>query len=41
MAHRISAKITKVSASHVLFLSQAQVVANTIDTAAQTLSKGQ
>lgn len=41
MAHRINAKITKVSASHALFLSQAQVVANTIDTAAQTLSKGQ
>lgn len=40
MAHRINAKITKVSASHALFMTQPQVIADTIDTAAKTVSMG-
>ncbi|MGV6876421.1 alpha/beta fold hydrolase [Pseudochelatococcus sp. B33] len=39
MAERIGAKITKVSASHALFMTQPKVVADTIDTAAQAVSK--
>ena len=39
MAHRINAKITTVSASHALFMTQPEVVADTIDAAAQTVSK--
>ncbi|MHA7775147.1 alpha/beta fold hydrolase [Roseibium sp. M-1] len=38
MAERIGAKITKVSASHALFLTQPKVVADTIDEAARTVS---
>jgi hypothetical protein len=38
MAERIGAKITKVSASHALFMTQPKVVADTIDEAAQTVS---
>lgn len=39
MAERIGAKITKVSASHALFMTQPKVIADTIDQAAQTVSK--
>ncbi|UDF05234.1 alpha/beta fold hydrolase [Asticcacaulis sp. AND118] len=39
MAHRINAKVTKVSASHALFMTQPEVVADTIDTAAKTVSQ--
>jgi hypothetical protein len=35
MAERIGADITKVSASHALFMTQPKVVANTIDRAAK------
>ena len=38
MAERIKAKITKVSASHALFMTQPAVIANTIDQAAKTVS---
>lgn len=38
MAERIKAKITKVSASHSLFMTQPTVVADTIDQAAKTAS---
>ncbi|MBY5548937.1 alpha/beta hydrolase [Rhizobium leguminosarum] len=38
MAERIKAKITKVSASHALFMSQPKVVADTIDEAAKAVS---
>jgi pimeloyl-ACP methyl ester carboxylesterase len=38
MAERIKAKITKVSASHALFMTQPAVIANTIDQAANTVS---
>lgn len=38
MAERIKAKITKVSASHALFMTQPTVVADTIDEAAKTVS---
>lgn len=38
MAERINAKITKVSASHALFMTQPKVVADTIDAAAKTVS---
>jgi pimeloyl-ACP methyl ester carboxylesterase len=38
MAERIKAKITKVSASHALFITQPQVVADTIDQAARAVS---
>lgn len=38
MAERIKAKITKVSASHALFMTQPTVVADTIDQAAKTVS---
>ena len=38
MAERIGAKITKVPASHALFMTQPKVVADTIDEAAQTVS---
>ncbi len=38
MAERINAKITKVSASHALFMSQPNVVADTIDQAAKAVS---
>ena len=38
MAERIKAKITKVSASHALFMTQTTVVADTIDEAAKTVS---
>lgn len=37
MAERIKAKITKVSASHALFMTQPKVVADTIDEAAKTI----
>lgn len=37
MAERIEAKITKVSASHALFMTQPKVVADTIDEAAKTI----
>jgi pimeloyl-ACP methyl ester carboxylesterase len=39
MAERIRAKITKVSASHALFMTQPKVVAETIDQAAQSASQ--
>lgn len=39
MAHRIGAKVTTVSASHALFMTQPKVIADTIDQAAQTVSK--
>jgi pimeloyl-ACP methyl ester carboxylesterase len=38
MAERIKAKITKVSASHALFITQPQVVSDTIDQAARAVS---
>lgn len=38
MAERIKAKITKVSASHALFMTQPAVIADTIDLAARTVS---
>lgn len=38
MAERINAKITKVSASHALFMTQPAVIADTIDQAAKTAS---
>ena len=38
MAERIKAKVTKVSASHALFMTQPEVVADTIDQAAKTFS---
>ncbi|ANK76642.1 hydrolase (plasmid) [Ensifer adhaerens] len=38
MAERIKAKITKVAASHALFMTQPTVVADTIDEAAKTVS---
>lgn len=38
MAERIKAKITKVSASHALFMTQPIVIADTIDQAAKTVS---
>lgn len=38
MAERIKAKITKVSASHALFMTQPTVVADTIDAAAKAVS---
>jgi pimeloyl-ACP methyl ester carboxylesterase len=38
MAERIKAKITKVSASHALFMTQPEVVADTIDQAAKAVS---
>lgn len=38
MAERIKAKITKVSASHALFMTQPAVIADTIDKAAKTVS---
>ncbi|WP_337268671.1 alpha/beta fold hydrolase [Oryzifoliimicrobium ureilyticus] len=38
MAERINAKITKVSASHALFMTQPKVVADTIDQAAKSVS---
>jgi pimeloyl-ACP methyl ester carboxylesterase len=38
MAERIKAKITKVSASHALFMTQSDVVADTIDQAAKDVS---
>lgn len=41
MAERINAKITKVSASHALFMTQPQVVSDTIDQAAKALSAKQ
>lgn len=39
MAERIGAKITKVSASHALFMTQPKAVANAIDQAAKAVSK--
>ncbi|MEI5678567.1 alpha/beta hydrolase [Mesorhizobium sp. CGMCC 1.15528] len=39
MAERIGAKVTKVSASHALFMTQPKVVADTIDQAAQSASQ--
>jgi len=39
MADRIGAKITKVSASHALFMTQPKVVADTIDEAAREVSR--
>lgn len=39
MARRINARVTKVSASHALFITQPEVVADTIDTAAKATSK--
>lgn len=41
MAERINAKITKVSASHALFMTQPEVVSDTIDQAAKALSAKQ
>lgn len=41
MAERIKAKITKVSASHALFMTQPAVVADTIDQAAKAISAKQ
>lgn len=41
MAERIGAKITKVPASHALFMTQPAVIAETIDQAAKTLSAKQ
>ncbi|MCO5731476.1 alpha/beta hydrolase [Rhizobium sp. SSA_523] len=38
MAERIKAKITKVSASHALFITQPTVIADTIDEAARTVA---
>ncbi|MBD0416898.1 alpha/beta fold hydrolase [Oryzicola mucosus] len=38
MAERIKAKITKVSASHALFMTQPKVIADTIDQAARAVS---
>ncbi|MBX4976157.1 alpha/beta hydrolase [Rhizobium lentis] len=38
MAERINAKITKVSASHALFMTQPAVIADTIDQAAKSVS---
>jgi pimeloyl-ACP methyl ester carboxylesterase len=38
MAERINAKVTKVSASHALFMTQPKVVADTIDQAAKAVS---
>lgn len=38
MAERIKAKITKVSASHALFMTQPAAIADTIDQAAKTVS---
>ncbi|MFF2322722.1 alpha/beta fold hydrolase [Agrobacterium sp. NPDC058088] len=38
MAERIKAKITKVSASHALFMTQPEVISDTIDLAARTVS---
>ena len=38
MAERMNAKITKVSASHALFMTQPAVIADTIDQAAKTVS---
>ena len=40
MAKRIGAKITKVSASHAVFMTQPKVVADTIDRAARSVSQG-
>lgn len=39
MARRINARVTRVSASHALFMTQPEVVADTIDTAAKAASK--
>lgn len=39
MAERIGATITKVAASHAVFMTQPKVIADTIDQAAQTVSK--
>lgn len=41
MAERINAKITKVSASHALFMTQPEVVSDTIDQAAKAVSAKQ
>lgn len=41
MAERINAKITKVSASHALFMTQPAVIADTIDQAAKAVSAKQ
>ena len=41
MAERIGAKITKVSASHALFMTQPEVVSDTIDQAAKAVSAKQ
>ena len=41
MAERINAKITRVSASHALFMTQPDVIADTIDQAARTVSAKQ
>jgi hypothetical protein len=38
MAERIGAKVTKVSASHALFLTRATEIADTIDGAAKSLA---
>lgn len=38
MAKRIGAKVTKVSASHALFMTQPQAIADVVDQAAQTIS---
>jgi hypothetical protein len=39
MAQRIGAKITEVKASHALFMTQAKVVAEVIDNAAESIAK--
>ncbi|WP_416068471.1 alpha/beta fold hydrolase [Rhizobium sp. ZK1] len=39
MAERIGAKVTKVSASHALFMTQPKTIADTIDQAAKAVSK--
>ncbi|NKM22862.1 alpha/beta fold hydrolase [Rhizobium laguerreae] len=39
MAERIGAKVTKVSASHALFMTQPKAIADTIDEAAKAVSK--
>ncbi|KAF5887174.1 alpha/beta hydrolase [Rhizobium sp. PEPV16] len=39
MAERIGAKVTKVSASHALFMTQPKAIADTIDGAAKAVSK--
>ncbi|OYX05781.1 MAG: alpha/beta hydrolase, partial [Rhizobiales bacterium 32-66-8] len=41
MAQRMGAKVTKVSASHALFMTQPQIVADVIDQAAQAVSTQQ